>query len=254
MSPLWREHCSRVLTVWGCWCGVRESKLLVCVQTCVCFSVLICMGVCFSCGPSNGHKAGSVCPLGCWNVHFGQQAASVLNRSCLSYCTSRTMSFSFSLYLSFSLCLSLFMTIYRLCFQPETGEDKLWLVADVPAAASLCLTHGQCPCVRHRNLGLVTFRQHRCFDRDRHGIRGPTQVIAEGELSEPGLPGGARAHMLVCELYAWVKRNKRVDVMWGVYGCSPPSHDQPKTTRPHDVHKTLPALKKYLLIHPRGQS
>lgn len=143
MSSLWREHYSRVLTVWGCWCGVCESKLLVCVQTCVCFSVLICTGVCFSCGPSNGHKAGSVCPLGCWNVHFGQQAASVLNRSCLSYCTSRTMSFSFSLYLSFSLCLSLFMTIYRQCFQPETGEDKLWLVADVTVAASLRLTHGQ---------------------------------------------------------------------------------------------------------------
>lgn len=62
------------------------------------------MGVCFSCGPSNGHKAGSVCPLGCWNVHCGQQAASVLlNRSCPSYCTSCTMSFSLSLALSFSL-------------------------------------------------------------------------------------------------------------------------------------------------------
>lgn len=72
------------------------------------------MGVCFSCGPSSRHKAGSVCPLGCWNVHFGQQAASVLlNRSCPSYCTSRTMSLSLSVCLSLSFCLYDFMTMYR---------------------------------------------------------------------------------------------------------------------------------------------
>lgn len=197
MSPLWREHCSRVLTVWCCWCGVRESKLLVCVQTCVCFSVLICMGVCFSCGPSNGHKAGSVCPLGCWNVHFGQQAASVLNRSCLSYCTSRTMSFSFSRYLSFSLCLSLFMTIYRLCFQPETGEDKLWLVADVPVAASLCLTHGRRQDRLEQKPGPRYFSPRRCFDLDRHrhGTRGPMQSHCKRGTVGAGTPRrSARTH------------------------------------------------------------
>lgn len=80
----------------------------VCVGMPMRINVYLCMGVCYSCRPSNWHKAGSVCPLGCWNVHFGQQAASVLlNRSCPSYCTSHTMSFSFSVCLSLWVILSL---------------------------------------------------------------------------------------------------------------------------------------------------
>lgn len=116
---------------------VHESKFY-CMFVLKCVSQLFCMGVCFSCGPSNGHKAGSVCPLGCWNVHFGQQAASVLNRSCLSYCTSCTMSFSLSVSLSLFPCLSLFMTIYRQCFWWETGGVGSWSVFDIPVTASLC--------------------------------------------------------------------------------------------------------------------
>lgn len=86
------------------------------------------MGVCFSCGPSNGHKAGSVCPLGCWNVHFGQQAASVLNRSCPSYCTSRTMSFSLSLCLSLCVFLSLWPYTDSVSDDRLEGLDSDWLL------------------------------------------------------------------------------------------------------------------------------
>lgn len=111
-----------------------NSLWFMCKSDRVFFNAFLCIGVCFLCVLSNGHKAGSVCPLGCWNVHFVQQAASVLNRSCPSYCTSHTMSFSLS------LCLSLFSTIYRQCFWWESGGGRSWLVvsvADVPVTAFL---------------------------------------------------------------------------------------------------------------------
>lgn len=203
-------------------------KVQVLVQVCVgmCFNVYLCMGVCFSCGPSNGHKAGSVCPLGRWNVHFGQQAASVLlNRSCPSYCTSCTMSFSLSLCLSLFVFLSLWPYTDSVSDERVEESDSDWC-----CAASHPTTH------RHeqRHLNRVEtwlwFPHTLISSVKLSHCRGWTQVIVEGELSVQGLPAEC--------LRVWEKR--RVDVVkgWWVFPLSllTWSHKNNKTTwLPHDL-------------------
>lgn len=152
------------------------------VLECLCVSMsYLCMGVCYSCRPSNWHKAGSVCPLGCWNVHFGQQAASVLlNRSCPSYCTSRTMSFSLSVCLSLWVILSLWPYTDSVFDERSDESDSDWSRAVYQSPA-----HAASAAERSRGQALVSL----CFWVQAGLVmQRLAQVIAEGELSALGLP------------------------------------------------------------------
>lgn len=196
------------------------------VLECVCFNLYLCMGVCFSCGPSIGHKAGSVCPLGCWNVHFGQQAASVLNRSCPSYCTSRTMSFSLPLCPSLSVFLSLWPYTDSVSDERLEELDSDWLFRPwCPChcfSVSSCLTthyHQQ----RHQNrvetwplIGFITpLLLKTCLVIQ--GIN--TSHCRRGTIS-PGTPHWLCVCMYAC-LWVCMREGKEEDVLKRVYGCSP---------------------------------
>lgn len=174
------------------------------------------MGVCFSCGPSNGHKAGSVCPLGCWNVHCGQQAASVLlNRSCPSYCTSCTMSFSLSLALSFSL----YEHIQRM---EQSHSDWCCAIPSHITASTRYLT-------RHWDVALISS----------HLYKGQRSLVTQGlnaSHCRRGTisPGTPQSMLTLC---MWEKKS-RCWKGWRVFPSSFCSHDHLRTTRPHDFDMT----------------
>lgn len=174
------------------------------------------MGVCFSCGPSNGHKAGSVCPLGCWNVHCGQQAASVLlNRSCPSYCTSCTMSFSLSLALSFSL----YEHIQRM---EQSHSDWCCAIPSHITASTRYLT-------RHWDVALISS----------HLYEGQRSLVTQGlnaSHCRRGTisPGTPQSMLTLC---MWEKKS-RCWKGWRVFPSSFCSHDHLRTTRPHDFDMT----------------
>lgn len=177
------------------------------------------MGVCCSCGPSNGHKAGSVCPLGRWNVHFGQQAASVLlNRSCPSYCTSGTMSFSLS------LCLSLFVFLSLWPYTDSVSDERVQ-ESDWCCSASHPATH------RHQQTHLNRVETWPWFPHTLISsvIAGDEAVIAEGEVSVQGLPTEC------------LREKQRADVVtgWWVFPSSLLTWSH-RTTQTHDSHMTCP--------------
>lgn len=133
------------LLVWSASLSPSSAPCL-CWNVCVsmCFSAWVCV---FHVGHPVGTKRAVCAPSGCWNVHFGQQAASVLNRSCPSYCTSRTMSFSLSLSESFSLYDHI-----QTVFLMRDWRNRILIGCvdpDVPVAASLYLVVSQNISITH---------------------------------------------------------------------------------------------------------
>lgn len=204
-----------------------------CFGNCTCLNVYLCMGVCFSCGPSNGHKAGSVCPLGGWNVHCGQQAASVLlNRSCPSYCTSCTMSFSLSL--SHSVFLSLWP-------YTESGLIRFWLM--------LCwvLFHPTSPQAQD-----IWLEPKSSTDFITPLWR-PDTLSHVGDGYKSLHKGNCQPRNSPMHVFLSVCVREEKEMLEGGDGCSPHlfcSHDHSETTRPHDFNMTSPALQEINLRLP----